>query len=104
MATNGNLFLAGGGTLTFHSKITAYKDVIRQYFTNGVYAETAAGYNGNSVYIPTTANGCDGAAAKPNTNCRALQWTEGSLTGNLGSSATANWTTISKTDLWRPAA
>lgn len=93
VATNGNLWLAGGAVLTFHSKITAYGQIIRKYFTNGVNAQTAAQYNNNFVMIPTAANGCDGA--KP--NCRKLDWTEGSVTGNLGSTPNGNWTTLSKT-------
>src|SRR5712664_4829529 len=58
--TNGNLFLAAGGgsTLTFHSKIRAAGDVVRDQLANG-NSTLAQGRTGN-VLIPTAPSGCDG--------------------------------------------
>jgi len=83
--TNGNLFLAegDGDTLTMADKVDAYKDVIRTNLENGWPVTT--NYNG-TVQITTQPGG---------TNYRALQTTEGSLTGTIGSSADPNWPTIS---------
>lgn len=57
VATNGNLFINPGGKLTFHSKITAAKEVIRDQLANGVNAATSG--HGGPVYIPNTSNACD---------------------------------------------
>lgn len=59
--TNGNLFLAEGGgqTLTFHSKIRAAGDVVRDQLANGD-STIAQGRTGN-VMVPTAPSGCDGA-------------------------------------------
>ncbi len=83
--TNGNLFLAegDGSTLTMSNKVDAYKDVIRTNLENGWAVTT--NYTG-TVDITTQAGGG---------NYRALQTSEGSLTGTIGSSADANWPTIS---------
>lgn len=81
--TNGNLFLATGATLTMSDKVDAYKDVIRQTLENGW--PTSSNYTG-TVDITTQPGG---------SNYRALQPSEGSLTGGLGSSANSNWPTIS---------
>ena len=83
--TNGNLFLAegDGDTLTMSDKVDAYKDVIRTNLENGWPVTT--NYTG-TVQITTQPGG---------TNYRALQTTEGSLTGTIGSSADPNWPTIS---------
>ena len=84
--TNGNLFLAqgGGATLTLSDRVTAYGDVIRTNLMNGL-ALNAGNWTGN-VNITTS----------PGTNnFRALGTTEGSVTGNVGSSPTPNWTSIS---------
>jgi Tfp pilus assembly protein PilX len=84
--TNGNLFLAegNGSTLTLSDRVTAYKDVIRTNIMNGL-ALTAGNWTG-PVHITTS----------PGTNrFRPLGSNEGSLTGNVGSSPTSNWTSIS---------
>src|SRR5208337_2221050 len=83
--TNGNLFLAegNGDTLTMSDKVDAYKDVIRTNLENGWAVTT--GYTG-TVQITTQPGG---------SNYRALKTSEGSLTGTIGSSADANWPTIS---------
>jgi hypothetical protein len=67
--TNGNLFLAAGGgsTLTFHSKIRAAGDVVRDQLANG-NSTLAQGRTGN-VLIPTAPSGCDGGQPA----CRNLQ-------------------------------
>jgi Tfp pilus assembly protein PilX len=84
--TNGNLFLAEGqgATLTISDRVTAYKDVIRTNLMNGL--PLAQGNWTGTVNITTS----PGTA-----NFRALNTNEGSLTGNVGSSPTGNWTSIS---------
>jgi hypothetical protein len=82
--TNGNLFLAGGSTLTLSDKVDAYKDVIRTNLENGW--NTSTNYTG-TVNITT----------QPGTgNVRSLGMTEGSLTGTIGSGGNTNWPNISK--------
>ncbi|HVO79269.1 MAG TPA: PilX N-terminal domain-containing pilus assembly protein [Terriglobales bacterium] len=73
VATNGNFFVTPGGTLVFHSKITAAKEVIRDQLANGVDAKSSS--HGGPVYIPNaagngTSGGCDGGA--PATHCIQL--------------------------------
>jgi hypothetical protein len=82
--TNGNLFLAGGNTLTLADRVTAVKDVIRTNLSNG-FPTTTGSYPG-IVNITTS----PGTAAY-----RALAYTEGSLVGTLGSAVDPNWTNIS---------
>ncbi|HXM94607.1 MAG TPA: hypothetical protein VN943_08225 [Candidatus Acidoferrum sp.] len=84
--TNGNLFLAEGqgSTLTLSDRVTAFGDVIRTNLMNGL--PLAAGNWTGTVNITTS----PGTA-----NFRALKTNEGSLTGNLGSGPTGNWTSIS---------
>ena len=95
--TNGDLypFVGSGSTLTFHSNLSAYGNVIRKYLANG-WPNTDTTYTGN-VMIPTTAKGCDGT--KP--ACRALGLSEGSVTGAGGnppqSSQNSGWGTLSGT-------
>ncbi|HUM06469.1 MAG TPA: hypothetical protein VLT90_13475 [Terriglobales bacterium] len=92
--TNGDLYpeVGNGSTLTFHDKISAYGNVVRQQLANGF--PTNANYTG-TVLAPTAAQGCDGA--KP--ACRALGLTEGSVTGAGGnppqSGQNGQWPTIS---------
>ncbi|MBZ5706938.1 MAG: hypothetical protein LAN63_16450 [Acidobacteriia bacterium] len=57
VATNGHLFITPGGTLTFHSKITAAKEIIRDKLANGV--DAAGSSHGGPVYIPNTSGACD---------------------------------------------
>ena len=82
--TNGDLYLAegNGATLTFHDKLTAHGEVIRQTLVNGL--TTSGNYTG-TVDVPTAPNGC----STPTTSCRPLAVTEGSLVGGKGSSAHA---------------
>jgi len=81
--TNGNLFLAGGSTLTLSDKVDAYKDVIRTNLENDW--PTSSNYTG-TVNITTSPGG---------NNYRALAMTEGSLVGTLGSGFNTNWPNIS---------
>ncbi len=81
--TNGNLFLAAGGTLTLSDKVDAYKDIIRTNLENGW--PTSSNYTG-TVQVTTQPGG---------TNYRSLASNEGSLTGTLGTSANTKWPTIS---------
>src|SRR3984893_16053170 len=81
--TNGDLYLAegNGSTLTFHDKLTAHGEVIRQTLVNGL--TTSGNYTG-TVNVPTAPNGC----ATPTSSCRTLAVTEGSLIGGKNSSPT----------------
>lgn len=86
VATNGNLYLSEGpgSTLTLPAKVTAYENVIRTQLSNGY--STSSAYSG-TVDVVTTPG-----------NYRALQQSEGSLTGGPSSSPNPNWNTISITD------
>lgn len=81
--TNGNLYLAEGpgNTLTLGDKVTAVGEVIRTNLSNGW--NTNVNYTGTVDVL--TAPG----------SFRALQTTEGSLTGTLGSGNNPNWQNIS---------
>jgi hypothetical protein len=89
--TNGDLYLAegNGSTLTFHDKLTAHGEVIRQTLVNGL--TTSGNYTG-TVNVPTAPNGC----SSPTSSCRPLAVTEGSLVGGKGSSPTPGWDTFSQ--------
>lgn len=89
--TNGDLYLAegNGSTLTFHDKLTAHGEIIRQTLVNGL--TTSGNYTG-TVDVPTAPNGC----STPTTSCRSLAVTEGSLIGGKGSSPTSGWDTFSQ--------
>lgn len=79
--TNGNLFLAAGSSLVLSDRVTAVKDVIRTNLSNGF--PTTTGQYGGSVNV------FNGGGK------RALAYTEGSLTGTLGSPPNPMWPTIS---------
>jgi len=81
--TNGNLFLAGGSTLTLSDRVDAYKDIIRTNLSNGW--STSNGYTG-TVNITISPGG---------SSYRALGVNEGSLLGTLGSAGNPNWPNIS---------
>jgi hypothetical protein len=91
--TNGDLYLAegNGATLTFHDKLTAHGEIIRQTLVNGL--TTSGNYTG-TVEVPTAPKGC----TSPTSSCRALGVTEGSLVGGKGSSPTAGWDTFSQSN------
>jgi hypothetical protein len=93
--TNGDLYLgvANCCTLTFHDKLTAYGNVVRQVLPNGL---AASSYNDQgTVLIPTAGQGCDGT--KP--HCRSIGQSEGSVTGAGGnppqSGQNSSWPNIS---------
>jgi|HubBroStandDraft_6_1064221.scaffolds.fasta_scaffold00009_44 Tfp pilus assembly protein PilX len=92
--TNGNLFLASGGsTLTFTDKIAAVGQVITDQLENGW--PTSTNYTG-TVYVPNAAGGCPAApGAGPAANCVALP--AGSWTGGFPPIGVANggWHNIS---------
>ena len=79
--TNGNLFLAAGNNLTLSDRVTAVKDVVRTNLSNGF--PTTTGQYGGSVNV------FNGSGTRP------LAYTEGSLTGTLGSALNPNWPNIS---------
>ena len=105
--TNGNLWLASGGTLTFYDKLSAYGNVIRKQLPNTY--DTTTGSYGGTINIPTAATGCGTYPATSGSNCSALQFGEGNVTGgnycptgtvapNCDSSSgyqTSVWTTVS---------
>ena len=66
--TNGDLYLAGQATVTFHSQLSAWGNVVRTDLANG-NGTAANGYT-STIYIPT-AN--DPLACTPTTNkCKAM--------------------------------
>ncbi|HWS16835.1 MAG TPA: pilus assembly PilX N-terminal domain-containing protein [Candidatus Elarobacter sp.] len=89
--TNGDLYLAegNGSTLTFHDKITAHGEIIRQTLVNGL--TTSGNYTG-TVEVPTAPKGC----SSPSNSCSPLGLTQGSLVGGKGSSPTFGWDTFSQ--------
>ena len=91
--TNGNLFLATSSSsgLTFHSKISAVKDVIRAELANGL--GTVATGRTKPIWIPTAPGGCDGAQPA----CRDLQEDEGSKVFGPTSADNPNWSSLSLT-------
>ena len=92
--TNNNLYInAQSGPLTFHAKVAAVLDIVRQSLPNGVQDPT----RNQPVNIPTAPNGCD----PPASACRALGLNEGSSSplpqnypGNPGT-YNNNWVNIS---------
>lgn len=89
--TNGDLYIAegSGATLTFHDKITAHGEIIRQTLVNGL--TTSGSYTG-TVDVPTAPAGC----SSPTSSCSPLGLTQGSLIGGKGSSPTPGWDTFSQ--------
>jgi hypothetical protein len=90
--TNGSLYLAGGSTLSFFSKVTAYNEIIRDQLENG--HPTSSGYTG-LVYIPNASGGCD--AGQPGTNCLSYTVGQGSWSGGIPPAGGQNptWITTS---------
>jgi Tfp pilus assembly protein PilX len=97
--TNGDLYLgvANCCTLTFHDKLTAWGNVIRQVLPNGLAAN--AFNDSGVVLIPKATGGCD-LPTQP--ACRAMAATEGSLVGAGGNPPASgptvgppSWQTIS---------
>jgi PilX N-terminal len=69
--TNGNLFLASGGSdLVFNDKVQAYKQIIMDRLENGWL--TTTNYAG-TVYVPNASGGCPLNTFPPTgSNCKAL--------------------------------
>jgi len=94
VATNGNLYLATGATLTLSAQTSAFGDVIRDRLSNGYTGSAYQGSYGGNVSV-TTSPGSG--------NFRNLAFTEGSINGGpsggcpitTGASPNSNWTTIS---------
>lgn len=93
--TNGDLYLgvSSSGTITFHDKITAYGNVIRKTFPNGLDATNSSYNDKGTVKVTAQAGGCDGTMP----SCKTLDQSSGSVTGGPTSSANSSWSTISKT-------
>ena len=91
--TNGDLYLgvSGSGTLTFHDKVTAYGNVIRNQLPNGLNPSSSYNNDG-TVKLVTASGGCDGSA----TACRAIAMTEASVVAGPSSAQNTSWPTISK--------
>ena len=79
--TNGNLYLAEGGTLTLGDKVTAVGEVIRTNLSNGW--PTSSGYTG-TVDVLTSPG-----------NYLPFTTSDGSLVGTLGSGENSSWQNIS---------
>jgi hypothetical protein len=96
--TNGDIYLgvSNGANLTFHDKVTAYGNVIRMVYPNGLGVSN----NDGNVRIPTASGGCDGAQTACKTmsiNSSVYRW--GSTTGGPNASQNTkkpdDWPTIS---------
>jgi Tfp pilus assembly protein PilX len=70
--TNGDIypFAGNGAKLTFHSKVTAYGNVVRTQLPNG-FAATTSVYNG-TVYIPSADGDCTTPGTAVAGNCTAM--------------------------------
>src|SRR6202140_1942409 len=104
--TNGDLypFAGGGASLTFHSKLSAYGNVVRTQLANGL--DATANYNG-TVYIPSADGDCTSPGTPVAGNCTALAAAgtnsgDGSVTGAGSTTAQpaatyngSNWTPFS---------
>ncbi len=92
-ATNHNLYASDGGSLIFHSKVTAAGEVVRDTLANGVNANATS--HGGNVYVPNATAGCD--VSHPATHCRNLALTEGSYSGGPPPTGTKNnnWSNLS---------
>jgi hypothetical protein len=102
--TNGDLYpIAGSGaTLTFHSKLSAYGNIIRTQLPNGY--PTSTNYTG-TVYIPSADGDCTTPGTVVAGNCTAMaavgtNYGDGSVTG-AGSSTAQSPSTYNGTN-WTP--
>ncbi len=99
--TNGDLYLAGKATVTFHNQLSAYGNVVRTVLANG-NSTAANGYTG-TIYIPT-ANATN-ACSTTTTSCKAMDaptaasYGDGSVTGG-GSSSAQPLSTYNGTNAW----
>jgi Tfp pilus assembly protein PilX len=76
--TNGDLYIgvAGGNTLTFGDKITAYGNVVTGVIPNGL--STATANDQGTVYVPNGPGGCTGGGGT--STCNQFQASYGSWT------------------------
>ncbi len=81
--SNGNLFLAAGSGLNLPDKVTVVSNIVRTNLSNG-YPTTTGSYGG-AVNVTTGSGGM-----------RPLAYSEGSLTGTLGSPANPAWPALSQ--------
>jgi len=104
--TNGDLYLgvADGYTITFHDKLEAYGNVVRENLPNTLPASSSN--DSGTVYIPFADGDCPIPPAAPAAsagNCVVMQQTDGSVTGMGGNppastyNGTTGWYTFSKT-------
>ncbi len=93
VATNHNLYISDGGSLIFHSKVTAAGEVVRDTLANGVNASSTG--HGGPVYLPNATAGCD--VSHPALHCLNLGLAQGSYSGGPPPTGTqnSNWTNIS---------
>src|SRR5271157_519888 len=99
--TNGDLYLAGKATVTFHSQLSAYGNVVRTVLANGNGTDSN-GYTG-TIYIPT-ANATN-ACSTTTTSCKAMDAPTASSYGDAsvtagGSSTAQPLTTYNGTNAW----
>lgn len=88
--TNGDLYLLSGdgNSVTFHDKVSAYGNIIRQQMPNGV--SYTVNHNG-AINLITQNKGCPTAPPLPDTNCQALGFTQGSVVAGPGSAYNNAW-------------
>ena len=99
--TNGDLYLAGQATVTFHSQLSAYGNVVRTVLANG--NSTANNSYTGTIYIPT-ANSTN-ACSTTTTSCTAMDaptassYGDASVTGG-GSTSAQPLSTYNGTNAW----
>ncbi len=95
--TNGDLYLgaAGGYTLTFHSKLEAYGNVVTNNLPNTLAANSSANDTG-TVYIPTADGNCAFQGGASST-CVAMPDADGSVAGNGGDPPQSSYNTAFNT-------
>ncbi len=91
--TNGDLYLgvSSSAALTFHDKITAYGNVVRNQLPNGL-SPSSSYNNDGTVNIPYASGGCDNPPNPPSA-CRAIAINEGSVVGGPASAQNGGWPT-----------
>jgi hypothetical protein len=99
--TNGDLYLAGQATVTFHNQLSAYGNVVRTVLANG-NSTASNGYTG-TIYIPT-ANATN-ACSTTTTSCKAMDaptassYGDASVTGG-GSTSAQPLSTYNGSNAW----
>jgi hypothetical protein len=88
--SNGSLFLCHQtnlGTMTFNDRITAFREVVRNYWSNGLANASTSPSCTNNVLIPTSASTNRNLRQSPN---------EGSVAGMPGTAENGSWKNISQ--------